>query len=64
MTQYIDESTGATADSVYVTTLAGEEIASLRGHLWTDEMVARLEQKHGAISATFEGGTLDGMPAL
>jgi hypothetical protein len=64
MAQYIDDSTGATADSVYVTTLAGDEIASLPGHLWTDEMVARLERDHGVLSATFEGGTLDGMVAL
>ena len=63
-TQYIDKSTGYTADSVYVTTIDGEEIASLTGNLWTDEMVARLEKSHGMISATFEGGTLDGQPAL
>ena len=64
MGQYIDESTGATADSVYITTIEGEEIVSLYGHAWTDEMVARLEKQHGLISATFEGGTLDGQPAL
>jgi hypothetical protein len=64
MGQYIDESTGATADSVYITTIEGEEIASLHGHAWTDEMVARLEKQHGLIIATFEGGTLNGQPAL
>ena len=64
MGQYIDESTGATADSVYVTTIEGEEIASVHGHAWTDEMVARLEKQHGFIIATFEGGTLNGQPAL
>jgi hypothetical protein len=64
MGQYIDESTGATADSVYITTIEGEEIVSLHGHAWNDEMVARLEKQHGLINATFEGGTLDGLPAL
>jgi hypothetical protein len=63
-TQYIDESTGYTADSVYVTTIDGEEIASLTGVCWTDKMVARLEKSHGMIIATFKGGTLDGQPAL
>ena len=63
-TQYIDEATGYTADSVYVTTIDGEEIASLTGVCWTDKMVARLEKSHGMIIATFGGGTLDGMPAL
>jgi hypothetical protein len=64
MGQYIDESTGATADSVYITTIEGEEIASLHGHAWTDEMVERLEKEHGFIIATFEGGTLDGHSAI
>ena len=62
--QYIDESTGATADSVYVTTPDGEEIATLPGHLWTDEMISCLEKKHGHICAEFQGGTLDGFEAL
>ena len=64
MGQYIDESTGATADSVYIATIEGEEIASVHGHAWTDEMVARLEKQHGSIIATFQGGTLDGYSAI
>jgi len=64
MGQYIDESTGATADSVYITTIEGEEIVALSGHEWTDEMVAHLEKQHGLISATFQGGTLDGYEAI
>lgn len=63
-TQYIDESTGATADSVYITTLDGAEIASVPGKDWTDELIDRLEKKHGAIRAEFQGGTLDGFEAL
>lgn len=64
MGQYIDDSTGATADSVYITTIEGEEIAALSGHEWNDEMVARLEKQHGLIAAVFQGGTLDGYEAL
>ena len=62
--QYIDESTGATADSVCITTIEGEEIASIPGRLWTDELVSRLEKKYGRICAEFQGGTLDGFEAF
>jgi len=62
--QYIDQSTGATADSVYVTTPVGDEIASIAGYLWTDEMIARLEKKYGPVCAEFQGGTLDGFEAI
>ncbi|MBF0391659.1 MAG: hypothetical protein HQL38_03155 [Alphaproteobacteria bacterium] len=63
-TQYVDDCSGATADSVYVTDPNGEEIASLRGCDWNDETVSRLEKAHGPIRATFQGGTLDGFEAL
>tara|TARA_R110000787_G_scaffold53739_5_gene125565 strand:+ start:1334 stop:1537 length:204 start_codon:yes stop_codon:yes gene_type:complete len=62
--QYIDDSTGASADSVYITTLEGDEIAVIPGRLWTDELVSRLEEKYGQICAEFQGGTLDGFEAL
>lgn len=62
-TQYIDNYTGETADSVYVTTIDGEEIDSLPGNVWNDEMIARLEKSHGMIIAIFQGGTLDGVEA-
>jgi hypothetical protein len=62
--QYIDDSTGETADSVYITTLEGDEIALIPGRLWTDELVSRLEKKYGHICAEFQGGTLDGFEAL
>jgi hypothetical protein len=62
--QYIDDSTGASADSVYITTIEGEEIAVIPGRLWTDELVSRLEKKYGQICAEFQGGTLDGFEAL
>ena len=62
--QYIDESTGATADSVCITPIEGEEIASIPGRLWTDELVSRLEKKYGHICAEFQGGTLDGFEAF
>ncbi len=64
MAQYVDESTGATADSVYVTDANGEEIGSILGHFWNDEFIIALEKKYGAIHATFEGGTLDGFEAI
>jgi hypothetical protein len=62
--QYIDKSTGATADSVYITTIEGEEIASIPGRFWTDELISRLEKKYGHICAEFQGGTLDGFEAF
>ena len=62
--QYIDQSTGASADSVYITTLEGDEIAVIPGRLWTDELVSQLEKKYGQICAEFQGGTLDGFEAL
>ena len=62
--QYIDESTGASADSVYVTDANGEEIASVAGSNWNDALVVRLEAKHGTLFATFQGGTLDGFEAI
>jgi len=62
--QYIDESTGASADSVYITTFEGDEIAAIPGRLWTDALVSRLEKKYGHIRAVFQGGTLDGFDAL
>ena len=64
MAQYVDESTGATAETVYVTTLDGEEIGSFMGHVWTDDFISRLEEKHGAVRAKFQGGTLDGFEAI
>jgi hypothetical protein len=60
---YIDESTGATADSVYVTNADGDEIGSFKGKCWNDEFIGRLEAEHGQILAMFCGGTLDGFEA-
>lgn len=64
MTHYIDESTGATAETVYVTTVDGDEIGSYEGHVWGDDFIARMESKHGTIRATFQGGDLDGYEAI
>lgn len=64
MSHYTDESTGATAETVYVTDADGEEIGSYEGHVWSDEFVAKMEAKHGTIRATFQGGDLDGFEAI
>ena len=50
---------GNTWESVYVTTIYGDEIASL-GDL-TDKMIERLNKKHGQnLVYTYQGGTCDG----
>ena len=61
--QYVDASTGGTADSVYVTTLCGDEIGSYDGACWCDDFIDKLEAKYGRIRAEFCGGTLDGFDA-
>jgi hypothetical protein len=63
-TEYVDASTGATAESVYVTTIDGDEIGSYRGCDWTDALIEKLEKRHGGIRAVFCGGTLDGYEAI
>ena len=46
MTTYLaDPSTGGTAESVYVTTLDGDEIGSFRADKWRDELVDRLTKE-------------------
>jgi hypothetical protein len=64
--QYIDESTGATADSVYITDAQGNEIASVCGRDWNEALIDRLAARYGIFNlrATFEGGTLDGYEAI
>jgi|TARA_R110000824_G_scaffold93709_2_gene226560 hypothetical protein len=65
MTTYLaDPSTGGTAESVYVTTLDGDEIGSFRADKWRDELVDRLTKEHGNFFAMFSGGTLDGFDAI
>jgi len=65
MLQYVDAYSGETADSVYVMTIEGEEIASVAGHAWTEEHADELLKEHGhGIYAVFVGGTLNGCQAL
>ena len=54
---------GATAESVYITTLDGDEVGTYRACDFTDALIDQLEAKHGRITAEFQGGTLDGFEA-
>lgn len=54
-----------TACSVYITTLDGIEVASIRADRLDDEMVARLQRAEGKpLTGEYQGGTLDGQLAF
>mgnify|MGYP003629465515 CR=1 FL=1 len=60
-----DSATGETAACIYITTIEGDEVASIAACDLSDELIIRYERQWGMqITGEFSGGTLDGVIAF
>lgn len=59
----IIEGTYETADGIYITDAAGNEVDSIGPNEMTDKYYYELRAKHGRIFGYYQGGTADGCEA-